>query len=92
MNTFLNENATGEIEEIELSRCSDDEKNEQIARLNKFKANNKSKKDEALEKLKAVAISDGNIFEELLTTVRYCSLGEISEVLFEIGGRYRRNV
>ena len=92
VNTFLNENATGEIEEIELSRCSDDEKNEQIARLNKFKANNLSKKDEALEKLKAVAISDGNIFEELLTTVRYCSLGEISEVLFEIGGRYRRNV
>ena len=92
VNTFLNENASGEIEEIELSRCSDDEKNEQIARLNKFKANNKSKKDEALEKLKAVAISDGNIFEELLTTVRYCSLGEISEVLFEIGGRYRRNV
>ena len=77
---------------LKLSRCSDDEKNEQIARLNKFKANNKSKKDEALEKLKAVAISDGNIFEELLTTVRYCSLGEISEPLFEIGGRYRRNV
>ena len=92
VNTFLNESSDGVIEEVELSRCSDKEKTEQINRLNNFKEKNSSKKVEALESLKTVALSDGNIFEELLTTVRYCSLGEISEVLFEIGGRYRRNV
>ena len=81
-----------EIEEVELSRCSDKEKREQINRLEKFHQKNLKKSKEHLEKLRIVALEGGNIFEELLKTTRYCSLGEISNVLFEIGGRYRRNV
>ena len=52
----------------------------------------KAKNTEALSRLRKVAIDGGNIFEELLHTVRYCSLGQISNLLFEIGGKYRRNV
>ena len=47
---------------------------------------------EALGRLQAVAIGGGNIFAELLTTVRYASLGQISQALYEVGGQYRRNM
>lgn len=91
INTFLSE-AEFEDKEIELSRSSDEEKMDQINRLNKFKAKNKNVSKQALDNLQEVALNNGNIFEELLNTVRYCSLGEISNLLFEIGGKYRRNV
>ena len=91
INTFLS-NSPHEEMEIELSRSSDQEKMDQINRLNQFKRKNKDQSKIALEKLKNVALSNGNVFKELLNTTRYCSLGEISNLLFEIGGRYRRNV
>jgi methylmalonyl-CoA mutase len=47
---------------------------------------------EKLAKLKQVAIHNQNIFEELMETVKYCSLGQISQALFEVGGQYRRNM
>ncbi|MDC0253920.1 methylmalonyl-CoA mutase family protein [Bacteriovoracales bacterium] len=93
VNTYIAENIDDQLNtEIELSRCSDSEKNDQIKRLNNFKRKNKDNCDWALEKLKNVALSGENIFEELLNTVKYCSLGQISEVLYEVGGRYRRNM
>jgi isobutyryl-CoA mutase len=92
INTFLNDSGPEEQEEIELSRSSDEEKQAQIDRLNEFTARNPEKNAEALSRLRKVAIDGGNIFEELLYTVRYCSLGQISNLLFEIGGKYRRNV
>ncbi|ATH09381.1 methylmalonyl-CoA mutase [Halobacteriovorax marinus] len=93
VNTYIADNFEELLnQEIEISRCSDDEKNEQIARLNAFKEKNSDHSKEALEKLQQVALSGGNIFEELLKTVNYCSLGEITNVLYEIGGRYRRNM
>ncbi len=92
VNTYLNEAGDEGFQEIELSRCSDDEKKEQIDRLNQFKDKHKSKAEESLAKLREVALGGGNIFEELLHTVNYCSLGQITEVLYEIGGRYRRNM
>jgi methylmalonyl-CoA mutase len=91
VNTFL----PGKIEEwkpIELSRASETEKNDQINRLEAFKTKHKSKSVISLNKLRDVALTGGNIFEELLSTVRYCSLGEITAVLYEVGGRYRRNM
>lgn len=91
VNTFLAEAAQNEME-IELSRSSNDEKDDQIRRLDTFKETHKDKSANALEDLKQVALSGGNIFEELLTTVRYCSLGQITHLLYEIGGRYRRNM
>jgi methylmalonyl-CoA mutase len=93
VNTYIADNIDEQLnQEIELSRCSDDEKNSQIKRLRDFQDRNKDRKTEALAKLKEVALNDGNIFAELLNTVNYCSLGEVTNLLYQIGGRYRRNM
>jgi methylmalonyl-CoA mutase len=65
---------------------------DQINRLNQFKIRNHEKSEAALQKLKAVALSNGNIFEELLSTVNFASLGQITNLLYEVGGKYRRNM
>ncbi len=78
--------------EIELMRASYDEKDEQIERLKSFQTKNLDKKDQSLKELARVALSGGNIFAELMTTVRYASLGEICQTLYNIGGRYRRSM
>ncbi len=91
VNTFLPEKLA-EWKPIEMSRASNDEKNEQIRRLEVFKAKNTNRSPDCLKKLRDTALAGGNIFEELLTAVRYCSLGEITAVLYEVGGRYRRNM
>ena len=57
-----------------------------------FKKRNEIKSGEALKSLKKVAINNGNLFEELMETVKYCSLGEITHALYEVGGQYRRNM
>ncbi|MFG1493199.1 fused isobutyryl-CoA mutase/GTPase IcmF [Halobacteriovorax sp. ZH4_bin.1] len=93
VNTYIADNIDEQLnQEIELSRCSDEEKKGQISRLNDFKERNANKSDEALDKLRAVALSGGNIFAELIETVNYCSLGQITNLLYEIGGKYRRNM
>jgi methylmalonyl-CoA mutase len=91
VNTFLPEKQA-EWKPIELSRASSEEKNEQIRRLDAFKTKNSKQSPDCLKQLRDTALSGGNIFEELLTSVRYCSLGEITSVLYEVGGRYRRNM
>jgi methylmalonyl-CoA mutase len=91
VNTFLTEKETV-WKPIELSRASEEEKNDQIKRLNQFKEKNKATSLLHLNRLRDIALTGGNIFEELLTTVRHCSLGEITAVLYEVGGRYRRNM
>lgn len=91
VNTFLPEKHA-EWKPIELSRASEAEKNDQIDRLNAFKGRHANKSQECLRRLRDTALTGGNIFEELLTTVRYCSLGQITSVLYEVGGRYRRNM
>jgi methylmalonyl-CoA mutase len=94
VNTFRDPNVTKEnmVCELELARATEDEKQSQLKRLNEFQQNNADKASEALEKLQKVAISGSNIFEELLNTVRYCSLGQITKSLYDIGGQYRRNM
>ena len=92
VNTYLSDRDETEDEGIALSRSSAEEKNEQIQRLREFKKKNRDKSEDALRKLSQVALAGENIFEELLTTVNYCSLGQITNRLYEIGGRYRRNV
>lgn len=93
VNTYIAENIDEQLnQEIEISRCSDDEKMDQIKRLNEFKKKNSDKSKEALDKLREVALRNGNIFEELLYTTNFCSLGEITNVLYEVGGKYRRNM
>jgi isobutyryl-CoA mutase len=91
VNTFLPEKMA-EWKPIELSRASEEEKNDQIDRLNAFQSKHKDKSQACLKRLRDTALTGGNIFEELLTAVRYCSLGQITSVLYEVGGRYRRNM
>ena len=92
VNTFLNpkEDKNQEPQEIELSRASYEEKDQQLNRLNEFKSIHKDKSKIALEKLKETILKSENIFEELLYTTRHASLGEITDLLYAVGGKYRR--
>ncbi|MCF8058019.1 MAG: methylmalonyl-CoA mutase family protein [Bacteriovoracaceae bacterium] len=93
VNTYLSPDIEQQMQqEIEISRCSDEEKQEQINRLESFKERNSDKSQEALASLKLAVLENKNVFEELLKTVNYCSLGQITNLLFEVGGRYRRNM
>lgn len=94
VNTYLNPNPQVEelIDSMELARASKEEKELQINNLNEFKERNKDKVDEALRRLQDVARSNGNIFEELMETVKVASLGQITRALYEVGGEYRRNM
>jgi methylmalonyl-CoA mutase len=94
VNTFLNPNPPSEEElnNIQLARATYEEKELQIKNLREFQERNKDKVDEALERLKQVAVSGGNIFEELMETVKVASLGQITRALYEVGGQYRRNM
>ena len=91
VNTFKGQSDIA-ISDLELARATESEKQSQLDRLNAFKDKNKDQSSEALSQLKEVVLSDGNIFAELMNTVRYCSLGQITEALFEVGGKYRRNM
>jgi methylmalonyl-CoA mutase len=92
VNTFLNKKGSPTIIPNEVIRSTKDEKEQQIANLNAFWIRNELKREEALERLKDVAINNGNIFSELIETVKYCSLGQITHALYEVGGQYRRNM
>lgn len=93
VNTYLAPNIDEQLQqEIEISRCSNEEKQDQIDRLESFKEKNKDKSQEALDSLRDAVLNNKNVFEELLSTVNYCSLGQITNLLFEVGGRYRRNM
>jgi methylmalonyl-CoA mutase len=91
VNTFRNPKGDEEFT-IELARSTDDEKDSQIRRLRAFKAAHADESAEALARVREAAIGNGNIFAELVEAVRCCSLGEISDALFEVGGQYRRNM
>ncbi len=94
VNTFKGEDAEREEEdhEVELIRSSREEKEQQIDNLEAFCERNEDEAREALERLKKVARNNGNIFEELMETVKVASLGQISNALYEVGGQYRRNM
>ncbi len=95
VNTYLNPKVTsGDYKrpEIELARASYSEKDDQLTRLDEFKEMNKGSREKALEGLAQAVLEGRNIFSELMHTVRHASLGEISELLYRVGGRYRRNM
>ena len=94
VNTFLNPNAddTETISNLELARATDDEKNSQLKRRNAFVKKNQDMSLTALKRLKEVAIAGENIFSEMMNTVKYCTLGQITQALYEVGGKYRRNM
>ena len=78
--------------EIELIRSTEDEKLQQINTLKAFQKRNEDESVQAIEELKQTARENGNLFEELMETVKVSSLGQISRALYEVGGQYRRNM
>ena len=91
VNTFLNSEPDEKID-TKLARSTREEKKSQISRLKAFKSRNAQHSEEALRNLRNAAINNQNVFAELMNTVRYCSLGEITNTFFEVGGQYRRNM
>ena len=92
VNTFLNKQGSPTIIPGEVIRSTKEEKEQQIENLHAFWKRNENRSDEMLKRLKSVAINNGNLFEELMETVKYCSLGQITHALYEVGGQYRRNM
>ena len=94
VNTYLNPNppSTDDIDNMEIARATTDEKETQIKNLRTFQQTHASEAEVALKKLKQAAVSGGNIFAELMETVKVASLGQITNALYEVGGQYRRNM
>ncbi|MBS4064205.1 MAG: methylmalonyl-CoA mutase family protein [Chitinophagaceae bacterium] len=92
VNTFLSKNGSPTILPQEVIRSTAEEKEQQIQNLHAFWQRNHGKSDEAIQRLKQVAINNGNLFQELMETVKFCSLGQITHALYEVGGQYRRNM
>jgi methylmalonyl-CoA mutase len=91
VNTFVREsNGTAAAEPAETVRASDEDKQAQLTGLRAFQARGAPQSAAALARLQAVALSGENVFGELMETVKYASLGQITEALFSVGGRYRR--
>ena len=92
VNTFLNKAGSPTILPVEVIRSTNQEKNSQINNLKAFHERHKNECSLMLERLQDVAVNNGNVFEELMETVKYCSLGQITHALYEVGGQYRRNM
>ncbi len=92
VNTFVEPTSSGTPGTVELSRATEEEKQGQIRRLAEFGERHAAERPAALARLREVALGGGNVFAELMETVRHASLGEITATLFEVGGTYRRNV
>ena len=92
VNTFLNKKGSPTVLPNEVIRSTKEEKEQQIQNLRAFWKRNEGKSEEALKCLKEVAVNNGNLFTELMETARYCSLGQITHALYEVGGQYRRNM
>ncbi|MFT4551892.1 MAG: methylmalonyl-CoA mutase [Chlamydiales bacterium] len=92
VNTFVSEDSQTDYENIEVIRATEEEKQRQIHSTQAFVKAAGSKNLEALESLRRVALSGGNIFEELMETVKYASLGQITHLLDECGGEFRRSM
>ncbi|WP_433787734.1 fused isobutyryl-CoA mutase/GTPase IcmF [Actinomycetospora sp. CA-101289] len=93
VNTFLPpEDAEQEAPELELSRGTEDEKQGQLQRVSDFQARHADSAPEALRRLQDAATSGGNVFAELMSAARVCTLGQLTDAFFEVGGQYRRSM
>jgi methylmalonyl-CoA mutase len=94
VNTFLDGQTTwgSESVKIDLARATEEEKQSQLARLAGFHKRNEKDAPDALKRLQKIALSGENIFDELMNTVRVCSIGQITDALYQVGGQYRRNM
>jgi methylmalonyl-CoA mutase len=92
VNTFLSHKGSPTIIPGEVIRATEEEKQYQITMLEQHHRTNEEKAASMIDKLKEAAIKNNNIFESLMEATKYCSLGQITDALFEVGGQYRRNM
>ncbi|MEQ8688733.1 MAG: methylmalonyl-CoA mutase family protein [Imperialibacter sp.] len=92
VNTFLSSKGSPTITPLEVIRATKEEKEFQIESLNNLQRFNEDRSQAVLSSLQQAAISNQNMFEELMEAVKYCSLGQITHALYEVGGQYRRNM
>ena len=92
VNTFRNPHADGPPQTIELARSTEAEKQSQLARLADFHVRHAAEAPAMLARLQQAVIANGNVFDVLMDAVRCCSLGQITNALFEVGGQYRRSM
>jgi len=92
VNTFRNPHGDPVPEKLELARSTDAEKQSQLSRLQNFHSRHAAQAPAMLARLQQTVIDNGNVFAVLMDAVRVCSLGQITNALFEVGGQYRRNM
>ncbi len=92
VNTFRNPKGDTVVQQLELARSTDDEKQSQLQRLADFHAMHSDAAKQSLAALQEAVIRDENVFAQLMAAVRVCSLGQITDALFEVGGQYRRSM
>ena len=92
VNTYLSKNGSPTVIPEEVIRATEEEKQDQIRTLEQLHTNKASVAAETLKRLQEKSIKNENIFEELLEAVKVCSLGQITNALYEVGGQYRRNM
>jgi len=92
VNTFLADTPDSGAAEIALARSTEQEKASQIQRLRDFQTRHRQQSPEALARLKRAVANNENVFAELMHAVRYCSLGQITDTFFAVGGQYRRTM
>ena len=92
VNTFLGKDGSPTVLPGEVIRSTEEEKQVQIETLRNFQKSNEDKSEEALKTLQHAAINQQNLFEVMMEAVKHCSLGQITNALFEVGGKYRRNM
>jgi methylmalonyl-CoA mutase len=91
VNTFINKDAAS-VQHVNLARSTDEEKQSQLTRLTDFQLRHAAESASMLAALQQAVIDDENVFAKLMEAVRVCSLGQITEALFTVGGQYRRNM
>ena len=95
VNTFLrrgHENDDGTPDHVELARATPEEKESQLTKVRAFGVEHSEDAEHALARLKEAAVSGENVFAVLMDAARVCTLGQVTEAFFEVGGQYRRNV
>ena len=92
VNTFRNPKGDAVQDALELARSTEEEKQSQLQRLQAFHARNADRAPALLRALQQAVIENKNVFEVLMEAVRYCSLGQITNALFAVGGQYRRSM
>ncbi|GHF82712.1 methylmalonyl-CoA mutase [Amycolatopsis bartoniae] len=92
VNTFRNPHPEEDEVEVELARATEEEKQSQLRRVEDFQKRHRAEAEQALKALREAATSGENVFGVLMDAARVCTLGQITDAFFEVGGQYRRNV